>query len=217
MVSPYQPVPAEQVPLLTAMGEDERALIKALESGDTDLAYLAVFHVWRKCQFGEFVKVIDQHPQARDLFLAYCRRTDPELLKSYQFSVGNASDAADAIAVEAWRYNVPKLLEGQPVGVADVTFQSRLLNQAGDLYSKSKDHALQVGTTPLSGSVTRPVAGPRVMRRCPFSAKDPLHLGSPGKGLHHQRSSRHTMVPPKIRKIRHFWRLLYLAAQRTSR
>jgi len=47
----------EQVPLLTAMGEDERALVKALESGDTDLAYLAVFHLWRKCQFGEFVKV----------------------------------------------------------------------------------------------------------------------------------------------------------------
>jgi hypothetical protein len=45
------------VPLLTAMGEDERALVKALESGDTDLAYLAVFHLWRKCQFGEFVKV----------------------------------------------------------------------------------------------------------------------------------------------------------------
>ena len=40
-----------------------------------------------------------------------------------------------------------------------------------------------------------------------FSAKDPLSL-SPGKGLHHQRSSRHAMVPlsdaRKILKIRHF-------------
>ena len=89
-------------------------------------------------------QVIDQHPQARNLFLAYCRRTDPELLKSYQFSVGAACEAADAIAVEAWAYNAPKFLDRQPVGVADVTFQSRLLNQAADLYSKSKDHTLQV-------------------------------------------------------------------------
>jgi hypothetical protein len=90
------------------------------------------------------IQVIDQHPQARSLFLAYCRRTDPELLKSYQFSVGAACEAADAIAVEAWGYNAPKFLERQPVGVADVTFQSRLLNQAADLYSKSKEHTLQV-------------------------------------------------------------------------
>jgi hypothetical protein len=27
------------------MGEDERALAKAVESGDTDLVYLAVFHL----------------------------------------------------------------------------------------------------------------------------------------------------------------------------
>lgn len=37
-----------QVPLLTSMGEEERALVKAIESGDTDLVYFSIFHIWRQ-------------------------------------------------------------------------------------------------------------------------------------------------------------------------
>ncbi len=37
-----------QVPLLTSMGEEERALVKAIESGDTDLVYFSIFHNWRQ-------------------------------------------------------------------------------------------------------------------------------------------------------------------------
>jgi len=142
MLLDHEPCAAEQVPLLTSMGEDERALVKAIESGDTDLAYLAVFHLWRKCSFGEFVKLIDEHPQARDLFLAYCRRTDPELLKSYLFSVGATVRAADAIAKEAWKFNEKRFLEGGIVGPTEVNYQARLLDQAKDLYAKSKEHTL---------------------------------------------------------------------------
>jgi hypothetical protein len=37
----YEPRAADQVPLLISMQEDERALVKAIESGDTDLGNLA--------------------------------------------------------------------------------------------------------------------------------------------------------------------------------
>ena len=37
-----------QVPLLTSMGEEERALVKAIESGDTDLVYFSILHIWRQ-------------------------------------------------------------------------------------------------------------------------------------------------------------------------
>lgn len=37
-----------QVPLLLSIGEEDTALVKATESGDTDLVYLVLFHIWQK-------------------------------------------------------------------------------------------------------------------------------------------------------------------------
>lgn len=37
-----------QVPLLLSIGEEDIALMKATESGDTDLVYLVLFHIWQK-------------------------------------------------------------------------------------------------------------------------------------------------------------------------
>lgn len=40
--------PCFQVPLLLSIGEEDTALTKATESGDTDLVYLVLFHIWQK-------------------------------------------------------------------------------------------------------------------------------------------------------------------------
>lgn len=40
-----------QVPLLLSIGEEDTALVKATESGDTDLVYLVIFHIWQKVLF----------------------------------------------------------------------------------------------------------------------------------------------------------------------
>lgn len=37
-----------QIPLLLSIGEEDTALLKATECGDTDLVYLVLFHIWRK-------------------------------------------------------------------------------------------------------------------------------------------------------------------------
>jgi hypothetical protein len=62
-----------QVPLLTSMGEEERALVKAIESGDTDLVYFSIFHNWRQQTVTEFFRIIQGKPLARDLFISYAR------------------------------------------------------------------------------------------------------------------------------------------------
>ncbi|RRT78531.1 hypothetical protein B296_00013144 [Ensete ventricosum] len=36
------------VPLLLSIEEEDSALVKAIESGDTDLVYLVLFHIWQK-------------------------------------------------------------------------------------------------------------------------------------------------------------------------
>lgn len=46
----HEPHCAHQIPLLLDLGEEERALAKALESGDADLVSEVVFAVWRRSQ-----------------------------------------------------------------------------------------------------------------------------------------------------------------------
>ena len=55
------------------------------------------------------------------------RRTDPELLKSYLFSVGATVRAADAIAKEAWKFNERRFLEGGVVGPTEVNYQVKAI------------------------------------------------------------------------------------------
>lgn len=73
----YEACAADQVPLLLHLGEDMRALDRAVESGDTDLVYLTIFHMYKKMvgsdKFDEFLGAINAKPQARSLFLKYCK------------------------------------------------------------------------------------------------------------------------------------------------
>lgn len=62
-----------QVPLLLSLGEEERGLIKALDSGDTDLVYLALFHMYRTLTIADFISITAKRPAARRLFELYCR------------------------------------------------------------------------------------------------------------------------------------------------
>lgn len=41
----FEPRAVEQVPLLLKLGQPEDALAKAINSGDSDLVYMAIFHM----------------------------------------------------------------------------------------------------------------------------------------------------------------------------
>lgn len=148
----HEPRAGEQVPLLTQMGEQERALDKAIESGDTDLVYLVLFHVWRQGDFKELVRVVAGRPLASELFVAYCRATDPELLKTFCFTVGAPHAAAQAAfldALEARDGGPPpsEVVAGRGAaaarrgagGSAGVTAACRALSAASEMYSRSKE------------------------------------------------------------------------------
>lgn len=54
-----------QIPLLLSIGEEDTALTKATESGDADLVYLVLFHIWLKVLLSNyhskvFVFLVDQ-------------------------------------------------------------------------------------------------------------------------------------------------------------
>ena len=50
----YEPKASLQVPLLLRLGEDRPALVKAIESGDTDLVYTVLLHLRENMPLGEF-------------------------------------------------------------------------------------------------------------------------------------------------------------------
>lgn len=54
------------------LGEDGRALQRAVDSGDTDLVYLVLFSLYRKLSLPDFVAAIGSRPKVQPLFLEYC-------------------------------------------------------------------------------------------------------------------------------------------------
>lgn len=63
------------------MKEDELALTKAIQSGDTDLVYLALLHLKKHRRERDFFALIKDKPLARDLYIAYCKQADLPGLK----------------------------------------------------------------------------------------------------------------------------------------
>ncbi|KAK8933689.1 hypothetical protein KSP39_PZI015904 [Platanthera zijinensis] len=76
------------VPLLLSIGEEDAALVKSTESGDTDLVYLVLFHIWQKKQSLDFFATLNARPLARDLFITYARFYKHEFLKDFFLSMG---------------------------------------------------------------------------------------------------------------------------------
>ncbi|MBA0758273.1 hypothetical protein Gotri_021284 [Gossypium trilobum] len=86
MLVEHEPRSSKQVPLLLSIGEEDTALMKATESGDSDLVYLVLFHIWQKRPPLEFFGMIQARPLPRDLFISYARRDtlSEKLKRSYK-------------------------------------------------------------------------------------------------------------------------------------
>ncbi|RUS17640.1 Vps16, N-terminal region-domain-containing protein, partial [Endogone sp. FLAS-F59071] len=98
----YEPRAADQVPLLISMEQDELALIKAIESGDTDLVYLVIFHLKRKLQLGEFFRIINNKPLACNLLEVYCKEQDKQMLRDFYYQDDRRSDSATVTILESF-------------------------------------------------------------------------------------------------------------------
>ncbi|KAI8644677.1 Vps16, C-terminal region-domain-containing protein [Parasitella parasitica] len=126
----YEPRAADQVPLLISMQEDETALIKAIESGDTDLVYLVIFHLKRKLPLGEFFRMINNKPMACNLLEVYCKEQDTELLKDFYYQDDRRIDSANVVLSEGF-------VE------LDITERIKKLKIAGKTYNEHREHAFE--------------------------------------------------------------------------
>ncbi|KAG8725757.1 hypothetical protein FRC11_001556, partial [Ceratobasidium sp. 423] len=108
MLLDYEPRPGEQVPLLLQMKEERLALIKAVDSGDTDLGayadllemdtevdelsdtvYLVLLQLKKQSTLGDFFRLLEdggkQYGPAVRLLEVYAREQDRELLRDFYY------------------------------------------------------------------------------------------------------------------------------------
>lgn len=105
----HEPRAADRVPLLLSMQEDEIALNKAIESGDTDLIYFAMFHMKRKLPLAEFFRLLNNKPEAASLLEVYGQQNDINLLKDFYYQDDRRAEGARLIVLEGLRSSDPAI------------------------------------------------------------------------------------------------------------
>lgn len=126
----YEPQAGRQVPLLLNMEEDEIALDKAIESGDTDLVFFVLLHLKKKHPLANFFRIINDRPFAAALVESSARETDLELLKDFYYQDDRRADGAHVILRESME-------------AKDLQLKLEKLKVATKLLSDSKDHVLE--------------------------------------------------------------------------
>lgn len=128
----HEPRGGRQVPLLLDMEEDELALDKAIESGDTDLILFVLAKLKKKLPLASFFRVINVRPTATALVeSAALSEGDNTLLKDMYYQDDRRIDGANVFIRESLR---------QP----DARTASDKLALAAKLLSESKDNAAEV-------------------------------------------------------------------------
>lgn len=97
----YEPRAGKQVPLLLNMEEDEIALDKAIESGDTNLVFFVLLHLKKKLPLASFFRVISNRPVATALVESSAREHDKDLLKDLYYQDDRRLDGANLLLSEA--------------------------------------------------------------------------------------------------------------------
>jgi vacuolar protein sorting-associated protein 16 len=121
----------KQVPLLLNMEEDEIALDKAIESGDSDLIYFVLLHLKKKLPLASFFRVINSRPVATAIIESSARPDDAELLKDLYYQDDRRVDGASVFLQEALK---------QP----DLKTTSDKLTLAANLLTDSKETAFEL-------------------------------------------------------------------------
>jgi hypothetical protein len=128
----HEPRGGRQVPLLLDMEEDDLALDKAIESGDTDLILFVLSKLKKKLPLASFFRVINVRPTATALVESAAQlEGDNTLLKDLYYQDDRRIDGANVFIRESLR---------QP----DARTASDKLALAAKLLSESKENAAEV-------------------------------------------------------------------------
>ena len=138
----HEPRAGKQVPLLLSMEEDEVALDKAIESGDTDLIYYVLLHLKKKLPLASFFRTINTRPIAAALVETSALAQDTELLKDFYYQDDRRLDGSNLLFSEA-------LIQAQlQTKIDKLRLASRLLSDTKDpnalLHQKAHTEATQL-------------------------------------------------------------------------
>ncbi|XP_035827127.1 vacuolar protein sorting-associated protein 16 homolog [Aplysia californica] len=99
----YEPRASEQVPLLLKMGQDQTALTKAIDSGDTDLVYTVLLHLRDKmASAGDFFMMIRTMPIACSLYIQYCRQQNLKLVEDLYYQEDNSLEEGNCKVIRSY-------------------------------------------------------------------------------------------------------------------
>ncbi|KAJ3016347.1 hypothetical protein HKX48_004066 [Thoreauomyces humboldtii] len=116
------------------MEEDELALVKAIESGDTDLVHLVIMHLKRKLSPAEFFRMVGPKPLARSLLESYCKQQEPQLLRDFYYQDDRNLDSANGVVLEGYRSE-------------NATERMNKFKIAAKMYSDDKDRSFEAKAT----------------------------------------------------------------------
>ena len=138
----HEPRAGKQVPLLLDMEQDEIALDKAIDSGDTDLVFFVLLRLKNKLPIATFFRTIGSRPVALALLESSAKAQDTDLLKDLFYQDDRPIDGSDLLLEEAMdqvevQAKIDKLkLAARILGDAkDASAQlhAKALNEAGTL------------------------------------------------------------------------------------
>ena len=75
----------------------QRALKKAIESGDVDLVYLVLFQTFKRKSANDFWALVSSRALARNLFVKFCREREPDLLETILTVNGLTAELAEHV------------------------------------------------------------------------------------------------------------------------
>lgn len=101
----FEPRASDQVPLLLAIREDDVALAKAVQSGDTDLIVSVLMQLKNTLALKDLIQMLADKPLARNLFVAHCRKYDLEMLKNYYYMQAMPVEAGNIAVIQAYEGN----------------------------------------------------------------------------------------------------------------
>jgi vacuolar protein sorting-associated protein 16 len=138
----HEPRAGRQVPLLLSMEEDELALDKAIESGDTDLVYYVLHTLRRKLPLAAFFRTINARPEATAL-------VEASALASTQ---NDPDDIDDTTFLKDLYYQDDRRLDGAGIFVREALAQKssrsasdKLALAARLLSDNAKEHTFEIG------------------------------------------------------------------------
>ncbi|KAL3280278.1 hypothetical protein HHI36_017772 [Cryptolaemus montrouzieri] len=97
----YESKASDQINLLLQLGENTPALVKAIQSGDTDLVYTVILKLREKMALGDFKMTIRGFPIAQSLYIKYCKKHNIQALNEIYIQEDDFSSQAEMFIMQS--------------------------------------------------------------------------------------------------------------------